>query len=107
MNNSKLLLADCFDLLSGLLIYNAELTDVLNWIYMILLIASLLLGIGLKIWSALKDGKLTSEEAEEIRKEIESAADKAKAEADESKERPKTSPEAQKSDEQDDLSNGS
>lgn len=82
--SDRLFAADCCDMVAGALIYAAEISDVLNWVYMGLLILSLALGIGLKIWAALKDGKPTDGEIEDLRRELEKAAEKAKEAAERS-----------------------
>lgn len=70
---NRLMIADCFDLISVLILEQVTTTEVLNWVYTGLLIASILLGIVLKIISALRDRKVTKEELEEIKKEIDEA----------------------------------
>lgn len=50
--------------------------DVLRWIYLGLAIVSLLIPIVTKIIDALKDGKVTKEEAEDIKKAVDDAKDK-------------------------------
>lgn len=84
--NNKLMLADAFDICSYVLVQNITTTDILNWIYTIILIISILLGIILKIVAALKDHKITKEEAEEIQKAVNEAKDDIKAAADNKKE---------------------
>lgn len=71
--NNKLILADGLDVLSYVLLTYITTTEVLSWIYTILLIISLALGIGLKILSAVKDGKISREEVEEIKKAVNEA----------------------------------
>lgn len=71
--NNKLIFADALDLLSYVLITYVTTTEVLNWIYTILLSASLLLGIILKIITMLEDKKITKQELEELREELEKA----------------------------------
>lgn len=67
---NRLLIADCFDLISVLILEQITTTEVLNWVYTGLLIASIILGIVLKIISALRDRKVTKDELEEIKKEV-------------------------------------
>lgn len=50
--------------------------DVLRWIYLGLAIVSLLIPIVTKIIDALKDGKVTKEEADDIKKAVDDAKDK-------------------------------
>lgn len=71
--NSKLLVADSMDVISYVLLSYVTTTEVLEWLYTIMLILSLALGIGLKIASAFKDRKISKEEAEEIKKAIDEA----------------------------------
>lgn len=83
MNNAKMIIADLLDLVSGVILSQIDVSEVLDWIYTILLIASITLGLVLKISSAVKDGKITREEAESIKK----AVDEAKSEVKEEKEK--------------------
>lgn len=71
--NNKLIFADALDLLSYVLITYVTTTEVLNWIYTILLSASLLLGIVLKIITMVEDKKITKEELEELKTELDKA----------------------------------
>lgn len=50
--------------------------DVLRWIYLGLAIVSLLIPIVTKIIDALKDGKVTKEEADDIKKAVDDAKEK-------------------------------
>lgn len=83
MNNAKMIIADLLDLVSGVILSQIDVSEVLDWIYTILLIASITLGLVLKISSAVKDGKITRDEAESIKK----AVDEAKSEVKEEKEK--------------------
>lgn len=83
MNNAKMVIADLLDLVSGVILSQIDVSEVLDWIYTILLIASITLGLVLKISSAVKDGKITRDEAESIKK----AVDEAKSEVKEEKEK--------------------
>lgn len=78
--SNRLVLADGLDVLSYVLLTYITTTDVLSWIYTGLLIVSLLLGIVIKVRSAIKDGKITKEEEAEIKKEIDEAGKKIKDE---------------------------
>lgn len=71
--NSRMFVADCLDLVSGVILAQIEVSEVLDWIYTILLIASITLGIVLKLVSAAKDGNVTKDEAEEIKKAVDDA----------------------------------
>lgn len=77
---NRLMLADGLDVLSCVLLTYITTTDVLDWIYISLLIVSLVLGIVLKIRAAIKDGKISEEEQAEIKKEIDEAGKKIKDE---------------------------
>lgn len=83
MNNAKMIIADLLDLVSGVILSQIDVSEVLDWIYTILLIASITLGLVLKISSAVRDGKITRDEAESIKK----AVDEAKSEVKEEKEK--------------------
>lgn len=85
MNNARLILADALDITSYVLLQTVTTEQVLNWIYTILLIISLLMGIVIKIISAVKDGRITKEEAEEIHKAVNEAKDIIKEESKENK----------------------
>lgn len=78
---NKLVIADAFDLVAFLALEAITVDEVLNWIYMALFIVSLLLGIVLKVASAVRDGKVTKDEAEEIKKAVDEAKDEIKKEA--------------------------
>lgn len=80
--NSRMMIADCLDLVSGVILANIQVSEVLDWIYTILLIASITLGIVLKVISAAKDGKVTKEDAEEIKKAVDEAKNKVQEEKD-------------------------
>lgn len=73
--NSKLVMADCLDIFSGIFLSYLNVGDVLEWIYMGVLIASLVLSIFLKVKSALEDKKITAEEMKEIVDEAKKATD--------------------------------
>lgn len=73
--NSKLVVADCLDICSGIFLSRLNVGDVLEWIYMGVLIASLVLSIFLKVKSALEDKKITAEEMKEIVDEAKKATD--------------------------------
>lgn len=64
------LIADICDIFTYTLFLQVSTTEVLNWVYTIVLILSVLFGIGMKIYSAVRDGKITKEEQDEIKKEI-------------------------------------
>lgn len=71
MNSSTgFLIADICDIFTYTLFLQVSTTEVLNWVYTIVLILSVLFGIGMKIYSAVRDGKITKEEQDEIKKEI-------------------------------------
>lgn len=78
--SNRFVLADGLDVLSCVLLTYITTTDVLDWIYISLLIVSLVLGVVLKIRAAIKDGKITKEEEAEIKKEIDEAGKKIKDE---------------------------
>lgn len=79
--NNKLLMADLIDVLSVALLQNVSVGEVLNWVYTALLIASLSLGIILKIAAALSDRKVTKDEAEGIKEAVDEAKSEIKEEA--------------------------
>lgn len=83
--NYRLMLADVFDVFGGILIAQIQVSEILDWVYTILLIISILLGIGLKIYSAFKDGKVTEEEAKEIKKAVDEAKEEVKKTQEEGK----------------------
>lgn len=58
------------DILAYSIFLQVTTGEVLNWIYSIVLILSVVFGIVMKIYSAFKDGKVTKEEQEEIKKEL-------------------------------------
>lgn len=64
------ILSDMLDILAYSIFLQVTTGEVLNWIYSIVLILSVVFGIVMKIYSAFKDGKVTKEEQEEIKKEI-------------------------------------
>ena len=70
MTTDKLIIADSLDVVSYVLINTVTTQEVLNWVYTGLLILSLVLGIWIKIRTALKDKKITDEEIKEIKEEI-------------------------------------
>lgn len=70
---NKLILADGLDVLSYVLLQNISMSEVVSIVYTVVLIASVILGIVLKIVSAVKDGKITKEEASEIKKALDDA----------------------------------
>lgn len=85
--NAKMVIADILDVCAGVILAQIQVSEVLDWIYTGLLIASIVLGIILKIRSALEDKRISSEEAKEIQEEvnkglkaIKEASDKAKKE---------------------------
>lgn len=80
--SNRLLIADVIDIFSYLLLSYVTTTEVLEWVYTILLIISLALGIGLKIAQALKDRKISKEEAEEIKKAVDDAKKRIEGEID-------------------------
>lgn len=69
-SNTGFLIADMFDILAYAIFLQVTTTEVLNWVYTIVLIISVLFGIVMKIWSAVRDGKITKEEQDEIKKEL-------------------------------------
>lgn len=82
--NYYMLGADCADVVSYVLLSAITTSDVLQWIYTIVLICSLLIGIILKVVSALKDHKITEEELEDIQHQVDDAKDQIKKELDNS-----------------------
>lgn len=78
MNNNGFIIADCLDLVAYVAYTNITTTEVLNWVYTIVLIISVVFGIVLKIISAVKDKKVTKEELEDIKKEMDDACEKLK-----------------------------
>lgn len=83
--NYRLMIADVCDVLGGILISQIQVSEILDWVYMILLIISISLGIGLKIYSAFKDGRVTEEEAKEIKKAVDEAKEEVKKTQEEDK----------------------
>lgn len=71
MNSSTgFLIADVLDIVAYSCFLQVSTTEVLNWVYTIVLIASVVFGIVRKIISALQDGKITKEEQQEIEEEV-------------------------------------
>lgn len=71
MNKGNLfLIADLLDMVSFALINNGVFEETLQVIYLVLLIASMVAGLVLKIISFLRDGKLTKEEIADLKKEL-------------------------------------
>lgn len=68
--DTKFIIADACDVLAGAFLSVIDVSEVLDWIYTGLLIASILLGIFLKVYTAVKDKRVTAEEAKEIQDEI-------------------------------------
>lgn len=81
--SNRLLIADSMDVVSYVLLSYVTTTEILEWVYTILLIISLALGIGLKIASALKDRKVSKEEAEEIKRAVDEAKNEVRSEINE------------------------
>lgn len=79
--NNRLLIADSMDVVSYILLSYVTTTEILEWVYTILLIISLALGIGIKIASALKDKRISKEEAEEIKRAVDEAKNEVISEA--------------------------
>lgn len=70
MKDTLITLSDACDITAFLALQATETEHVLNITYTIILICSIVLGIVLKLISALRDKKITKDEAEEIKKEI-------------------------------------
>lgn len=71
MNSSTgFLVADVLDIVAYTCFLQVSTTEVLNWVYTIVLIASVIFGIVMKVVSALQDGKITKEEQKEIENEV-------------------------------------
>lgn len=71
MNKGNLfLIADLLDMVSFALINQGVFEETLQVIYLVLLIASMVTGLVLKIISFLRDGKLTKEEIADLKKEL-------------------------------------
>lgn len=68
-----MILSDLSDVVSFLCLTNITVEQVLNWIYMIVFIASLLLGIILKVLGYFQDKKITKDELEDLQKSLEDA----------------------------------
>lgn len=83
--NYRLMVADICDVFGGILISQIQVSEILDWVYMILLIISISFGIGLKIYSAFKDGRVTEEEAKEIKKAVDEAKEEVKKTQEEDK----------------------
>lgn len=66
--------ADCFDALSVALLSAVTTSQVLDIIYLVLLSASLVMGIVMKLIIALRDKHLDDDEIKEIKKEVDDAA---------------------------------
>lgn len=69
-----LTVADCFDALSVALLSAVTTSQVLDIIYLVLLSASLVMGIVMKLIIALRDKHLDDDEIKEIKKEVDDAA---------------------------------
>lgn len=63
-------IADVCDVFAYVMLTQVTISEVLNWVYLILLIISLLTGIILKVISALQDGKVTKEEIEALKQQL-------------------------------------
>lgn len=68
--NQKMLIADCLDIISGAVLTQLNIGEVLDWIYTGILIASIILSIVLKIKSVTEDKKITAKEIREIQDEV-------------------------------------
>lgn len=87
MNSSTgFVIADICDIVAYTMFFQVSTTEVLNWVYTIVLILSVAFGIGMKVYSAVKDGKITKQEEEEIRKELEETQKKLEEEINKNKE---------------------
>lgn len=73
---STYFVADAFDAIACALVAQLSVNDILNYVYMAVLVFSIIMGIVLKIVSAVKDGKVTKQEAEDIQAEVEKALEK-------------------------------
>lgn len=82
---NKEIVADLCDMLSFVMIGLLDLGDILEYVYMILFIFSLALGIVLKVYTALQDHKITKEEIQDIKKSVDDAKDDIHHEIDNSK----------------------
>lgn len=78
MNNASntMVVADAMDVLGYVFLANITTTEVLNWVYTSLLIASIALGIILKLVSVFKDKKVTEKELQELKEEVDKAKKK-------------------------------
>lgn len=65
------ILADFADILAYAVFTQITADEVLNWVYTIILIVSVIFGIVMKFISALQDRKITKQEEEEIKKTME------------------------------------
>lgn len=74
--------ADIFDVISVLLLTAVSQNQILDIIYLVLMIISLSMGIVMKIVDAARDKKITKEELEDIKKEVDDAKDQVKDQID-------------------------
>lgn len=74
--------ADIFDVISVLLLTAVSQNQILDIIYLVLMIISLSMGIIMKIVDAARDKKITKEELEDIKKEVDDAKDQVKNQID-------------------------
>lgn len=68
--DTRFIAGDACDVIAAALLSVVNVSEVLDWIYTGLLIASIVLGIVLKVTAAVKDKRVTAEEAKEIQDEI-------------------------------------
>lgn len=83
--NYYMLGADFSDVISYVLLSAITTSDVLQWVYTIILICSLLCGLILKIVSAVKDHKITEDELNDIQNQLDDAKGRLKKELDDTK----------------------
>lgn len=67
---NKMILADAADIVAYVIFQNITTTEVLDWVYTIVLIASVLFGIVMKVIAAFRDKHITDQEAQEIKDEL-------------------------------------
>lgn len=69
------LISDICDIIAYVMFGQITPSEILEWVYTIVLILSVVFGIVLKIISAAKDRKITKQEQEEIKAEIKKELD--------------------------------
>lgn len=70
------IVADLCDGIAYVAVLQVTTSEVLDWVYTVVFIFSVLFGIFMKIYSALQDRKITKQEEEDIKKELQDGLSK-------------------------------